>query len=208
MKLNIKKAKMNERLLSRKHSKSVNDNAAQDHDEQEEVSAAPPKTVKKASPLQKKEKAPVKPAQPRQEDLDDDEEMGGFVDAFIVETDAFDGRAVYSVELPKMLFKTSSSDSRLVKEKSSIMVTLVSVPESIEDGLFKTLMLATKKNKITFNIKWIGLPEGDSLSVWKFVNPRISAIDLGTCAYEEREEPMQVLVEIEYDSINFDGVEV
>lgn len=215
MKLNIKKAKMNDRLLSRKHSKSVSDNTSGEAGDQSEEQEERVHRAKKPSVVQKTKgpakvpvkKRPVKAPLPQEEDLED-EEMGGFADAFIVETDAFDARAVYSIELPKMLFKPSSSDSQLVKEKSSIMITLVSIPESIEDGLFKTLLLATKKNKISLAIKWIGIPDGDVLSTWKFVNPRIAAIDMGTCAYEEREDPMQVLVEVEYDSLNVDGVEV
>lgn len=217
MKLNIKKAKMNDRLLARKHSKSVSDPNINENDDFMESSEDNQKVSKKTSPFEKKAKMPtkvtskkepakiIKHAEEQDEDLDD---MHGFIDAFVVETDAFDPTFVYSVELPKMIFKTSSSDTRLVKEKSSIMISLVSAPETIGDGLFKTLMLATKKNKISFSIKWLGIPDGNVVSTWKFNNPRIAAIDLGTCTYEEREEPTLILVELEYDNINFDGVEV
>jgi hypothetical protein len=140
---------------------------------------------------------------------DEDEEEEGeeapkkiFSDKFILVCDNIEPFRIKAIELPKIIF-SQHRDNQTIREKSSIMVAVYTVPR--DDYPFKRILEACKKEKIKFTIKWLD-DKGVIKSEWVFGGARIQGVDFGSAAYE-RPELSEAAMEIGYQTINIDGVE-
>lgn len=127
-----------------------------------------------------------------------------FSDQFIAQIENIKPFRIKSVELPKIIF-TQHKNTQSIKEKSTIMVYVYTMP--VEDQLYtwKELFQAAKKNTINFSIKWLD-EKGKTESEWAFGGARVQGIDLGNAAYE-KPQPSEGAIEISYDTVNIDGIE-
>lgn len=145
--------------------------------------------------------------EPEVEDDEDDDNSEGnkkiiYSDKFILTCDNIEPFRVKGIELPKMLF-LQHRNTQTIKEKSNLMVYLYTIPK--EEYPYKKLFEACKKESIKFNIKWLD-EKGAVSSEWSFGSARIHGIDFGNAIYERTELP-EAALEINYQTINIDGIE-
>lgn len=103
-----------------------------------------------------------------------------------------------SVVLPKFVFSGNIG----YKEKGML---LVSYDSDHSTGVYaKVLKAAQPPGFKKFEIDFLNEDE-EVLSTWKFMNPRVHAVDFGYVA-EQRVEPGEFVIEIDYKHLEVDGV--
>jgi hypothetical protein len=153
------------------------------------------------------EKSNSNDADDGEDDDEDGEDNEGnkkiiYSDRFILTCDNIEPFRIKGIELPKMLF-LQHRNTQTIKEKSNLMVYLYTIPK--ENYPYKKLFEACKKESIKFSIKWLD-EKGNVGSEWSFGSARIHGIDFGNAIYERSELP-EAALEINYQTINIDGIE-
>ena len=133
-------------------------------------------------------------------------------DPFIVVCDVFQDSWVDSVQLPKMVLRSTGQKQQTVKEKSTVLVHLENDIQNISEKMHGRVLSGAKKDTVKFEILWID-PETlehenpKVVSVWKLLDAKVVAIDFGSAEYERKEKAL-IAIEFEYTNINIDGTEI
>lgn len=110
---------------------------------------------------------------------------------------------IEKIELPKMIFKDSGGQHRLIDEKSTICVHFYGRPNvsrdiatAVNEGL-KECKIEFFENSQTYRIA----------SVWVFENAKIKAVDFGVAMFEGDEDRL-IQCEIGYDKLVIDNTQI
>lgn len=133
-------------------------------------------------------------------------------DPFLAISDVFQESWVNSIELPKMMLRSTGQKAQTVKEKSTVLVHLENTKENIEQKMHSKVLSGAKKDSVRFDIYWLDPETVEDenpkvLSTWKLLGAKVVAVDFGSAEYERKETSL-IAVEFEYDNINIDGTEI
>lgn len=133
-------------------------------------------------------------------------------DAFVVISDILKDSWIDSVQLPKMVLRSTGQKHQIVKEKSTVLVQLENNNQNISEKMHSKILSGAKKDTIKFDIVWLDPQTLEHenpkvLSVWKLLDAKVIAIDFGSAEYERKEKSL-IAIEIEYTNLNIDGTEI